>query len=208
VAATTRHPRVDPRSPYAVDIHQLGRRPGARQRVTRDVPAPADLGGAVIGVPADSPVAVEVSLESVLDGVYVTGTASARADGECVRCLDPLERVVTADLQELYLYAAPAEGGDDEADALPLVDGDWIDLEGLLRDALVTSLPFQPVCSPDCPGLCSRCGERLADDPSHAHDDVDPRWQALRGLVPAADGADRPAGDPAGMPRPTRPQES
>jgi uncharacterized protein len=192
------------------------------------VPAPADLGGTVIGVPADSRVAVAVSLESVLDGVYVTGTASARADGECVRCLDPLERVVSADLQELYLYSAPAAGGDDEADELPLVDGDWIDLEGLLRDSLVTALPFQPVCSPDCPGLCSRCGERLADDPGHGHDDVDPRWEALRGLVPAPDGAGRPldraadhpldhmidpatdhrAGDPAGPPRPTRPQES
>ncbi|MGF1647842.1 MAG: DUF177 domain-containing protein [Kineosporiaceae bacterium] len=200
MAATTRHSRVDPRSPYAVDIHHLGRRPGAQQRVARDVPAPADLGGDVIGVPAGTPVAVAVSLESVLDGVYVTGTASARADGECVRCLDRLERVVSADLQELYLYAAPAPGGDDP-DELPLVDGYWIDLEGLLRDSLVTALPFQPVCSPDCPGLCSRCGDRLTDDPDHAHQDVDPRWEALRGLAVAGgaagtEPADRPTGEP------------
>lgn len=172
------------------------------QRLARDVPAPADLGGAVIGVPAGSDVSVEVSLESVMDGVYVTGTASAGTTGECVRCLDPVQQRVTADLQELYLYSAPAEGGDD-VDELPLVDGDWIDLEGLLRDSLVTALPFQPVCSPDCPGLCSECGVRLADDPGHAHESSDPRWEALRGL--SLDPAPPSTTD---MPRPTPPQES
>jgi uncharacterized protein len=48
---------------------------------------------------------------------------------------------------------------------------------------VVPALPFQPVCSEDCPGLCSQCGERLADDPEHAHDVIDPRWAALQGLV-------------------------
>jgi uncharacterized protein len=177
-------------------------------RVARDVPAPADLGGAVIGVPEGSPVAVAVSLESVLDGVYVTGTATARADGECVRCLDPVDRIVTADLQELFRYEAPAPG-DTEVDELPLVDGDWVDLEGVLRDSLVIALPFQPVCSPQCPGLCSRCGHRLADDPGHAHDDVDSRWEALRGLALAADAsADDRTESPTEMPRPTRSQEN
>ena len=186
------------------------------QRLRREVPAPADLGGAVIGVPEGSEVSVDVSLESVMDGVYVTGTASAATVGECVRCLDPIRQHVTADLQELFLYSAPAEGGDD-VDEMPLVDGDWIDIEGVLRDSVVTALPFQPVCSPDCPGLCSECGARLADDPDHAHDSVDPRWAALGGLALDADTrSDTPAdnsvgtttGETTDMPRPTPPQES
>lgn len=178
------------------------------QRLERDVPAPGDLGTEVIGVPEGSVVSVAVSLESVMDGVYVTGTAQAGTTGECVRCLDPLQQRVTAELQELYLYSAPDEGGDD-VDELPLVDGDWIDLEPLLRDSLVTALPFQPVCSPDCPGLCSECGARLADDPGHAHESTDPRWAALRGLALDADApSDDTTGTTTDMPRPTPPQES
>jgi uncharacterized protein len=182
VALTTRYPRVDPRSPFAVDTHELGRRPGAMKRLSRTFGAPADLGNEVIGVAKDSDVTVEISLESVMEGVYVTGTAHAHATGECVRCLDPVEAEVEADLQELYLYVAPERSGDEEPDELPLVDGDYIDLEPTLRDAIVTALPFQPVCSPDCLGLCSRCGARLADDPTHSHDEVDPRWAALNAL--------------------------
>lgn len=63
-------------------------------------------------------------------------------------------------------------------------------------DAVVPTLPFQPVCRPDCPGLCPQCGVRLADEPGHAHDDIDPRWAALAGLAPEA------TGEPGGQ-RPT-----
>jgi uncharacterized protein len=55
----------------------------------------------------------------------------------------------------------------------------------VLRDVVVPALPFQPVCRDDCPGLCSQCGARLADDPEHEHDVVDPRWAALQGLLEA-----------------------
>ena len=60
---------------------------------------------------------------------------------------------------------------------------DLMDLEEVVRDAVVTSLPFQPVCRDDCPGLCSECGARLADDPDHHHDVIDPRWSALADLA-------------------------
>ncbi|CAM5587857.1 hypothetical protein SRIMM317S_03461 [Streptomyces rimosus subsp. rimosus] len=58
----------------------------------------------------------------------------------------------------------------------------------MLRDAVVLALPMQPVCRDDCPGLCSQCGERLADDPDHHHDAVDIRWAALQGLATDPDG--------------------
>jgi uncharacterized protein len=52
-----------------------------------------------------------------------------------------------------------------------------------LLGAVVLALPFQPVCQDDCPGLCTECGARLADDPDHRHEAaVDPRWAALQQL--------------------------
>ncbi|WP_225838504.1 DUF177 domain-containing protein [Streptomyces sp. NK08204] len=185
--------RLDHRNPLVIDTHELGRRPGALQRLTRTVDAPADLGIAgVVGVPEGTPVELELRLESVMEGVLVTGTARARAEGECVRCLEPVELTLEADFQEMFSYpdaddrgrviAEPGDDAEDDEGRLFIEDG-LIDLEPLLRDAVVLALPMQPVCQEDCPGLCSECGARLADDPDHHHDAVDIRWAALQGLA-------------------------
>lgn len=174
---------LDPASPFVVDTRELGRRPGAMRRLTRTVPAPADLGIDVIGVPEGSDVELALRLESVQEGVLVTGTASATAVGECVRCLERVEAPVEVDLQELFAYLGgrrPAPEEDEEP--LPELDGDYLDLEETLHDAVVLALPLQPVCREDCPGLCPQCGARLADDPEHSHDDADPRWAALQSV--------------------------
>ncbi|HEX5535350.1 MAG TPA: DUF177 domain-containing protein, partial [Actinomycetales bacterium] len=178
---------LDPRSPYVLDTHELGRRPGSMRKLQRSVPAPEDLGTEVIGVPAGSDLELDLRLEAVMEGVLVSGTARGLATGECVRCLDDVEREVDVDFQELFNYpdsrssthhghrGKAAEPGEDDEDTYEL-EGDLLDLEPVIRDAVVLALPFQPVCSEDCPGLCSECGARLADDPEHQHEDVDPRW--------------------------------
>jgi uncharacterized protein len=170
--------RIDPRSPLVVDTRELGRRPGSMLPITRTVPAPADLGLGMVGVPQGSDVALEIRLESVMEGVLVSGTARARIAGECVRCLEKVDGSVVADFQELFVY--PGDDADEEATRL---EGDLIDLEPLLRDAVVTALPWQPMCRPDCLGLCPDCGARLAADPGHQHEALDPRWAALQGLL-------------------------
>ena len=71
---------------------------------------------------------------------------------------------------------------DDEDEVYELV-GDLFDLEPVLRDAMVPAMPFQPVCRSDCPGLCSECGAHLAEDPTHHHDQLDPRWAALQNIA-------------------------
>ena len=81
------HRPLDPRSGLVLDTHELGRRAGAMEVVQTSVEAPADLGIDVIGVPPGSPVELDLRLESVVEGVLVTGTAAARSHGECVRCL-------------------------------------------------------------------------------------------------------------------------
>jgi uncharacterized protein len=149
--------------------------------VSRTVPAPAGLGTEVIGVPEGSDLDLDLRLESVMEGVLVSGTASATVAGECVRCLDDVEQDVFVDVQELFVY--PGRAHENDEDELRRIEDELIDFEPALRDAVVLALPFQPVCSPDCPGLCSQCGARLADDPDHQHVDVDPRWAALQGLA-------------------------
>ncbi len=121
-----------------------------------------------------------------MEGVLVTGSAQVVLEGECVRCLEPIEDSLEVDLQELFVYDDPAHTarGGDEDDGVSRLEGDLIDLEPLLRDAVVLALPFQPLCREDCPGLCIDCGARLADDPNHRHDaPVDPRWAALGDVV-------------------------
>ena len=181
---------LDPRAPLVLDTRELGRRPGSMHGVSRTVPAPADLGIEVLRVPEGSQVDLDLRLEAVMEGVLVTGTAHAALEGECVRCLEPISDDVEVEFQELFVYhdqgshrggdAAQADPEDDETSRL---EGDLLDLEPLLRDAVVLALPFQPLCEDDCPGLCTECGARLADDPGHAHEAaIDPRWGRLQEL--------------------------
>ena len=189
---------LDPRAPLVLDTRELGRRPGSQRQVSFTAAAPAELGIEVLAVPEGAPVDLDLRLEAVMDGVLVTGTARAALEGECVRCLEPIDDDVEVDLQELYLYddGAPPRP-DDESDDVGRLDGDLLDLEPVLRDAIVLALPFQPVCRDDCPGLCPTCGARLADDPVHQHDEpVDPRWAGLAQFDQApADPMDQPARD-------------
>ena len=179
-----------------LDTRELGRRPGAERTVGVTAPAPADLGIEVLGVPEGAPVTFDLRLEAVVEGVLVTGTARAVLVGECVRCLDRIERTIDVEVCELFVYDDD-EGHrdrravtDDETEdgETSRMHGDLVDLEPLLRDAVVLGLPFQPTCTDDCPGLCVECGARLADDPDHTHEaPVDPRWAALQGLTAPQD---------------------
>ena len=90
-----------------LDTRELGRRPGSMRTLSRSVPAPAHLGVDVLGVPEGSPLELDLRLESVVEGVLVSGTVPATVSGECVRCLDPVTAPLEVDLQELYAYPGP-----------------------------------------------------------------------------------------------------
>ncbi len=178
---------LDPRAPLVLDTRELGRRPGSQREVKLTAPAPADLGIEVLSVAEGSPVDVDLRLEAVMEGVLATGTATAVVEGECTRCLEPIREAIEVTFQELFEYDDTRHRGRDDSeedDETSRLEDDLLDLEPLLRDAVVLALPFQPLCQPDCPGLCPECGARLADDPDHAHDAaVDPRWAALAELT-------------------------
>jgi uncharacterized protein len=175
--------KLDPRAPLVLDTRELGRRPGSQREVSRTVPAPADLGIEVLGVPEGSPVELDLRLEAVVEGVLVSGQARAELEGECVRCLEPIHDEVEVRFQELFYYEDQNVDPEEDPEASMLQD-DLVALEPLLRDAVVLALPLQPLCTEDCPGLCVECGARLADEPDHGHDaPVDPRWAALSELA-------------------------
>ena len=187
---TMSHRHLNPRSGLVIDTHELGRRVGAMKDIQRIAEAPDGIGTDVIGVPPGSSVEFELRLESVVEGVLVTGAAEVTLTGQCGRCLEPISFDEEIDLQELYLYP-DKEPDDEEASRL---EDDLLDLEPLLRDTVVLDLPYTPLCRPDCAGLCPDCGANLNADPDHAHDDrIDPRWAGLSGWTADPDDEDEAA---------------
>jgi uncharacterized protein len=176
--------RLDPRDPLVLDTRELGRRPGSMRKVQLSAPAPEGLGIVdLIGVPVGAELALDLRLESVMDGVLVTGTVTAPVSGECGRCLAPVSDTLTVPVQELFVYPEASTAHDQE-DEVAQLQGDFLDLTPTLRDAVVLALPLTPVCREDCQGLCATCGERLDDLPAdHTHDTTDARWGALAGLL-------------------------
>lgn len=173
-------------SPLVVSVTNLIHRPGTMETLTEVLPAPADLGNTLIGVEEGSDIDLGIRMESVVDGILVTGSVVVDVHGECSLCLDPIDYEMSANIQELFVFEkAPAGGPEDEVDEQYAVEDDSIDLEPALRDAVILQLPFQPVCRDTCQGLCADCGARLEDDPGHHHEVLDPRWSALQGLLGA-----------------------
>lgn len=171
---------VNPRDPFVFDTAPLGRRPGAMRRESRTAPAPTDLGLDLVGVPEGAEITVGVRLEAVMEGVLASGSVRVPLAGECARCLDPVSWELDVEFQELYVYPESETAEEDE----PRLDGELLHIEQTIRDAVLLTLPLNPLCREDCPGLCAQCGLRLADaGPDHDHGpDLDPRWQALQGL--------------------------
>jgi uncharacterized protein len=171
------------RSPLVFDLRELGRRAGSLREYRRSVPAPAGLGLDLVGVSEGTPLTLELRLESVTEGVLVTGTVTAPVTGQCGRCLDPISDELAVEVCELFAYPDSTTDETTEQDEIHRIEGDRLDVEPVVRDAVVLGLPWTPVCRPDCAGLCPTCGQRLDDLPAgHAHEMIDPRWAALEKL--------------------------
>lgn len=155
--------------------------------VESTVPSPARIGVELIAIDAGAPMTLDLRLQSVSEGVLVTGTVSAPTSGECARCLRPITGEVEIDLTELFAYPDSTTDETTEDDEIPRVGRDGgaetVDLEQPVIDAVGLALPFSPLCGPDCAGLCADCGVPLADaEPDHHHEKIDPRWAKLAEL--------------------------
>lgn len=172
---------LDPDGPWIVDTRDLERRPGTSKTLRRSVEVTEALGVPdVIEVPVGAHFQLDMLLESVVEGVLVSGTASVPTKGACSRCLDELSDEITVDITELFAYPDSTTEATTEEDEVSRMSDGRIDLEPPVRDATVLALPAVPLCDPDCPGLCSECGRKWADlEPGHGHERIDPRWAAL-----------------------------
>ena len=160
-------------STFEVPVNDLTRRPGQMKELELDIELAIPMGQAAATVPAGEIIELNLRLESVHDGILATGEVDSTAMADCSRCLEPLKLEVEVDFQELFAYSLEQE--DDF-----LVQDEKIDLEQAITDAVVLSLPFKPVCSEDCLGLCSECGVKMAEDPEHVHQaQNDSRWSEL-----------------------------
>jgi uncharacterized protein len=169
------------KNPFDLNVRDLVHRPGEMRERTIDTTLPEQFGAGAAVVPAGAELMLQVRLEGLHEGVLVTAEADTTATGECVRCLDPVSIPVQVEFQELFAYSP------DEAFDFAVQD-DHVNLEPVVRDAVVLALPFQPVCQPDCPGLDPETGEKLADHPERSPREViDPRWAALEGFTPDTD---------------------
>ena len=183
---------------FKLNTYELPRRAGEMKEYELDIVVKEKFGVDLISVPAGEVIEIDARLESVTEGVLLSADVYAVAQGECIRCLDPVEIVIERKVQELYNYEPTNERGKkkrksstedltsedlDVADEF-MMDGDILDLETPVRDAIVLSLPSNPVCNQDCLGLCPECGGKWADLPEdHVHEVFDARWASLGGLT-------------------------
>ena len=191
-------------SPWAVSVAQVASRPGQSKEIDETFPAPSGIGDEIIGVDEGADVSVTGSFDSIVDGLVLTARINAPVHAECTRCLKPIKRDWTVNVTSFFPYEDASTnsngkskndevdiiaGEDESEDTYPLLGGGaWADLEALLRDTLVEELPLQPLCKPDCKGLCSQCGVDLNEHPDHHHDVTDIRFAALEGLKAKLEG--------------------
>jgi uncharacterized protein len=174
-----------------VPVFGLLGRPGQRRDLVSSVP-PDAFGDEPWGPSVDAlegPIGLDLVLEAVPGGVLVRGTVRASAAGSCARCLRPTSDAWAVEITELHraVRQDDEELGDSEDDGLEyaLVDGDTqLELDQMIRDALVVGRPVRVLCRPDCAGLCPSCGVDRNEETCRHGDEapVDPRWEALRAL--------------------------
>jgi len=177
------------RNPLVISVARLGRRPGSMTEFRETVPSPARIGLDLEAIEAGAPLDLDLRLESVAEGVLVTGTVRAPTVGQCARCLEPFTADVSIHLTELFAYPDSATEATTEEDEVGHVVDDAVDLEQPIIDAVGLELPLSPLCRPDCAGLCPQCGVVLATaEPDHHHDVIDPRWAKLADMLPDHNG--------------------
>ena len=205
------------KNPFLFNTHDLPRRPGEMREYELTIDSHETLGFEVLAIAQDEPIDIDLRIESVAEGVLATATVRTEASGECGRCLDPVFYDVDESFQELYEYVEdprqarkknkPGKPGnkrtqksdddDLDEDLVRQMDGELIDLDGPIRDAIILNLPINPLCDAECPGLCPDCGLKWIELPEdHEHAPADIRWAGLENWK-SGDTGSGTAGSPA-----------
>ena len=161
-----------------IDVSDLVGHPGAsrEQRLTGTLDG---LATEVASVPDDAPIEADLLLESVLEGILVSGSLRGTFRLTCSRCLTGFEAPFDVAVSELFVPEP-----DPDADDYRLDPETGVATEQMARDAIGVQMPFSPLCRVDCLGLCEVCGGNRNLDECPGHRDVDPRFAVLSGLFP------------------------
>jgi uncharacterized protein len=159
-------------SDLRIDVADLLTHPGSRRPVSR-VACVEGLAGRAARV--EEPVALDLLLERVSDGIVARGTVRAHWSGECGVCLRPLTCDLEIEVGELY-EPHPVEG-----DTYPLL-GYQIDLEQLVLDSVLLELPIAPTCASTGAEPCLPVTVITPDDAPLDDAPADARWAVLSEL--------------------------
>lgn len=179
---------------WHVPTAELLKHPGTSKEINLCFPAPSGIGDEFYGVHPDSSITVEGSFDTLTDGLLFNGHATAHITGSCARCLKDISEEKTVDITAFFpshglSNSSPQrhvegtfEALQDEAeDVYPLIgNGDFADMEPLLRDSFAEIIPLSPLCSSTCKGICDQCGVSLAQNPGHHHEVTNHCWDALK----------------------------
>lgn len=163
-----------------VPVTEVRRHLGTRAPVERSLPAHG-LALSDVAVPDGADIGFVGTIESISEGIVLTGDVTVPWVGACRRCLRAVEGVAVADVREVY-ETHPTDG-----ETWPLVE-DQIDLGPLLHDTALLALPLAPLCAEDCPGPAPEAFPTgpASEDGDEGDDEEpprDPRWAALDDLT-------------------------
>lgn len=161
-----------------IDVRELMGQPGSSKTVVLDGTL-EDLGTEVAAVPDDAPLRADLLVESIVEGLIVSGRITGTFHLRCARCLKEFDEPFAVDFTEMFVPVP-----DDDADDYPLDPEGYIEPEQMVRDIVGVELPFSPLHAPDCQGLCPVCGgdRNLGECPGD-HPTTDPRWAELESLL-------------------------
>ncbi|GGD68701.1 YceD family protein [Paenibacillus nasutitermitis] len=128
-----------------------------------------------------SPLEVDLTATAT-DGIaHVEGKLSVEVEFACSRCLEPVKEQITVPFHERFKPAkAKIENLENEEEIIA-VEEDSVDLDPIVEETMLLSLPFIPLCDEDCKGLCHTCGTNLnVENCGCSKDVIDPRLAALQ----------------------------
>ena len=144
-----------------------------------------------VSFPSD--VRVQGSVKAMAGYIRLCLTATLPFESICARCLTPVQDRVELVFERTVVAPGTVseETLEERFDEYAVLEGNVLDVDEALREELVLELPMRVLCSPDCPGLCPKCGKPLKDgDCGCTKKETDPRWDVLKQLLAKDDNAE------------------
>lgn len=131
------------------------------------------------GFPFSDSVVISGEVKNSTGIVSLVASAEFTLNLTCDRCASEFERTFSIPIEHVLV----TELNDEDNDDFIVVDSFHYDVEPLVNEDILLSLPMKVLCREDCVGICHRCGKDLNDGPCDCGRDFDPRWDALQQLL-------------------------